>query len=94
MKFDFNPTKNELLFSTRGVSFPQVIEALAKNGLLYDIPHPNTDAYPNQRIFVVRLDSYTYCVPYVLENNICFLKTIYPSRKFHQIVKGDKYEDK
>jgi hypothetical protein len=28
-----------------------------------DIVHPNTTAYPNQRIFVVRIEDYAYLVP-------------------------------
>jgi len=90
MKFDFNQEKNELLFQIRGISFPEIIEAIAENGILLDIPHPNQEKYPIQRMFVVNVFHYTYCVPYVLNNDVCFLKTIYPNRKFQYLIKGDE----
>jgi len=30
---------------------------------------------------LVEIDRYVYVVPCVLENDVCFLKTIFPSRK-------------
>lgn len=82
MRFDFNDDKNRLLFEQRGVSFQNVIDSIYERGILADFPHPNTEKYPNQKIIVVEIHNYTYCVPYVENGDVIFLKTIFPSRKF------------
>ena len=87
MKFDFNTEKNEILKKERNISFEQIIESIAVNGVLLDFPHPNIEQYPDQRIFVVEFNNYTYCIPYVRNKNIIFLKTIFPSRKFMSLIK-------
>jgi len=69
MKFDFNQNKNAQLFKERGVSFYNVIEAIESNGILLNFEHPNKDKYPNQKIFVLNIDDYAYCVPYIIEND-------------------------
>jgi hypothetical protein len=55
--------------------------AIGADGLLDVIRHPNTEKYPNQRIFVVKVKDYAYLVPFVEEADGYFLKTIIPSRK-------------
>lgn len=91
MNFDFNNEKNQLLLHERGVTFQDVIEVVLNKGVLADFPHPNTDRYPNQRIIVVEIDSYTYCVPYLTDGATIFLKTIFPSRKFMYLLEGKKW---
>ncbi len=86
MEFDFNNKKNILLFEERGVTFQDVIEAIYNKGVLADFPHPNSMKYPDQRILVVEINQYTYCVPYVEDNEIIFLKTIFPNRKFKYLL--------
>lgn len=49
------------------------------------LDHPNTDQYPNQRMFVVRIRGYAYLVPFVETKQEVFLKTIIPSRKATRI---------
>jgi uncharacterized DUF497 family protein len=90
MQFDFNEEKNQLLLRERGVTFQAVIKAILDQGVLADFPHPNADRYPNQRILVVDIDRYTYCVPYVTDGATMFLKTIFPSRKFMHLLEGEK----
>ncbi len=89
MKFDFNEEKNTLLQKKRAITFQDVIEVILKNGVLKDFKHPNSERYPNQRIFVVELNKYTYCVPYVTSEKLIFLKTIYPSRKFLYLLEDE-----
>ncbi|MFC6672074.1 DUF4258 domain-containing protein [Marinobacterium aestuariivivens] len=78
---NWNAEKNQVLMSERGVSFEDVVFALQSGGLLDDLVHPNKERYPNQRIFVVRIDDYAWLVPYVEDDKAFFLKTIIPSRK-------------
>jgi hypothetical protein len=48
----------------------------------------NAKDYPHQRIFIVRIGSYAYLVPYVEDEHGYFLKTVIPSRKFTRIYLG------
>ena len=93
MKFDFNQNKNAQLFQKRGVTFYNVIEAIEQNGILLNFEHPNNEKYPNQKMMIVNINEYAYCVPYVIEeDDTWFLKTIYPSRKFKYLIGGKENE--
>ena len=82
---NWNTEKNIRLKAERGVSFEEVVSAMSNGGLLVVLDHPNTDQYPNQRMFVVRIRSYAYLVPFVETKQEVFLKTIIPSRKATRI---------
>ena len=90
MDFWFVEEKDLLLRERRGVCFHDVIKTVEQDGILLDMPHPAHHRCPDQRIFVVEIDGYAYCVPYVVEGGTWILKTIYPNRKFKYLVKGDK----
>jgi len=88
--FNWNPEKNRQLIEERGRSFEEVVFYIQAGGLIDDIGHPNSTAYPSQRLFVVAIEDYVYLVPYVEEGEELFLKTIIPSRKFTKIyLRGD-----
>ena len=55
-----------------------------------DIVHPNVIDYPNQRIFILKIEDYVYLVPYVESEYEIFLKKTIPSRKFTKMYFGDK----
>ena len=94
MEFDFDYEKNKLLLERRGVSFFQVIEVITEKGVLIDIEHPNKLKYPNQRMFVVEINNYTYSVPYVIDKNRYWLKTIYPNRKFQYLLEKEDEDER
>lgn len=79
--FDWNDEKNELLKKERGVSFEQVELAIAVGDLIDRLRHPNQSKYPNQKVFLVKIEDYIYSVPYVEDEEIIFLKTIIPNGK-------------
>ena len=79
--YDWNNEKNELLKKLRGVSFEQVVLAIASGDFIDRIKHPNPEKYPNQSVFLVKIEDYLYSVPYVEDDNKIFLKTIIPNRK-------------
>lgn len=90
MKFDFSQKKNEEIFLERGVTFYDVIEAIAEKGILLNFDNPNKEKYPNQKILIVDVNNYAFCVPYIIqEGDTWFLKTIYPSRKFKHLIGGN-----
>ena len=55
------------------------------------LDHPNTDQYPNQRMFVARIRGYAYLVPFVETKQEVFLKTIIPSRKATRIYLDEEH---
>ncbi len=92
MEFEFSKEKNYQLFQERGVTFNNVIESINEKGILLNIEHPNKEKYPNQKILVVDIDGYAYCVPYAIKSDKYFLKTIFPSRKFKYLIEGNRNE--
>ena len=86
---NWNATKNQQLISERGISFEDIVYYLQRDALLDDVEHPNRDKYPDQRVFVIAVDSYVYLVPYVENDNEIFLKTVIPSRKATKIYLGE-----
>ncbi len=86
-KFDYSIEKSLVLKEVRGISFEDVIKAIAKGQLLDDISHFDRKKYPNQRILVVKLKNYVYAVPYAIDKKrkVKFLKTIYPNRVLTKI---------
>jgi len=79
--FSWDPDKNEWLRRERGVSFEEIVFYIEQGQLLDILEHPNRRKYPNQRMFVVRIEEYVYLVPFVERGEEVFLKTIIPSRK-------------
>ena len=88
--FSWNKSKNELLRSTRQISFEDILFYIEKGFLLDVQEHPNQEKYPNQKIFVVQINNYAYLVPFVENDDEIFLKTIIPSRKATKKYLGDK----
>jgi uncharacterized DUF497 family protein len=88
--YDWDEEKNELLKQIRGVSFEQVVLAIEIGDLVDRLKHPNPARYPNQKVFLVKIEDYIYSVPYVEENDKIFLKTIIPNRKATKKYLGDK----
>ncbi len=78
---NWNSTKNQQLVAQRGISFEDIVFFMQQGQLLDDTQHPNSDKYPEQRIFVINVDNYIHLVPYVENQQEIFLKTVIPSRK-------------
>ncbi len=88
--FDWNDEKNEMLKRVRRVSFEQVELAIALGDLVDRIKHPNPKKYPNQNVFLVKIENYIYSVPYIEDNEKIFLKTIIPNSKATKKYLGGK----
>ena len=83
--------KNKLLKRERGVSFGMVALMLEKDDYLDNISHPNVEKYPNQRIYIMKINGYVYAVPFVKDDKKFFLKTIIPSRKYTKLYLKQDY---
>ena len=81
MKFEWNSEKNEKLKKERNISFEQIIFHLSEGDLWKIADHPNQSDYPGQKIYFVIVDGYIYLVPFIVDDDYIFLKTIIPSRK-------------
>ncbi|MBA4418925.1 MAG: toxin [Syntrophus sp. (in: bacteria)] len=88
--YDWNDEKNELLKKLRGVSFEQVVLAIVSGDLVDRVKHPNPEKYPNQRVFLVKIEDYIYSVPYVEDDEKTFLKMIIPNSKATKKYLGGK----
>jgi uncharacterized DUF497 family protein len=84
--FLWNEEKSKELLRKRGLSFQMVVEAFRNGHLLDNLAHPDP-MRSHQRIFIVRIEGKVCVVPYVIDQEVKFLKTIYPSRK-HQLIYG------
>jgi len=87
--FDWDAEKNELLIKARNISFEDVQNAIENDGVLDVTPHPNQEKYSHQKILIVDIDEYTCAVPFVIDGDKIFFKTIYKSRKLNK-----KYDKK
>ena len=88
----FNDEKNQLLKSTRGIGFDEILIFIQNGNILDDLEHPAPER-TNQRIYIVKIENHVYVVPYVINRSKheIFLKTIYPSREYTNLyLKGER----
>jgi len=77
-RIDWNGDKNEWLLNVRGISFEDILYHLSHDGLLDIIRHPNQEQYPDQSILIVNVEEYAYLVPFIEDENVIFLKRLFP----------------
>ncbi len=82
----WDDVKNQKLQIERDISFDQISEIILRKEYLDILENISR---PNQQIFVIKLNNYTYSVPFIIDDqsNIV-LKTAYPSRKLHKKYTG------
>jgi hypothetical protein len=86
-KMTWNPEKALALLDdkTRGyVSFEECAVAIERGGLLAIVDNPSKN-HPNQQMYIVNIDNYAHCVPFIEGADEIFLKTVFPSRKYTAI---------
>ena len=84
MVFNWDEQKNRRLKEERGSSFEEIVIAIHEGSVIDVLEHPNTERYPNQRIYLVKHQDYVWAVPFVRDvaKGEIFLKTAYPSRRY------------
>jgi uncharacterized DUF497 family protein len=90
MKYEWNPDKNEWLKRERNISFETIIFHLSQGDIWKIGEHPDQANYPGQWLYFVIVDDYIYIVPYIVEKEYIFLKTVIPSRKATKDYKKEK----
>ena len=73
----WNPEKNELLKTSRGVCFEDIVFYIEAGNLLDIVSHPNQAKYPEQKVYAVDIEGYTYLVPFIESEQEVFLKNHY-----------------
>jgi len=81
-RIEWNAEKAKKIWLERGVSFNLIMEKL-KSGDFKVCPVDNQRNHEGQKMFLVEIDNYIHCVPYVETEDGVFLKTAFKSRK-HQ----------
>jgi hypothetical protein len=82
----WNYEKDQWLNQTRGISFQEIADKIIAEDYLDILENPTK---PNQDIFILYIHDYTWVVPFVIEKEeTIFLKTAFPSRKFHKLYGG------
>lgn len=81
MRYEWNPEINEELKRERNISFEQIVFHLSQGDIWKTADHPDQKKYPGQKIYFVIVEEYIYLVPFIIEKEYYFLKTIIPSRK-------------
>jgi len=78
--------KDRWLTRTGGISFSEIADKILKGDYLVILENPRR---PEQDLFLILIEGYVWIVPFVIdEEETIFLKTAYPSRKFHKIYGG------
>ena len=80
----WNEEKNRRLIANRGISFDDVRRAIEENRILDEYEHPNSERFNNQRVLVVEIGGYACAVPYVIDGDTWFLKTVYRNRNLQK----------
>lgn len=75
--YDWDEKKNEKLKKERQVSFEEIIVAIEGDKLLDIVVNKK---YKNQKMFIVEIDNYAYCIPFENKKDRVILKTIYPNK--------------
>lgn len=91
LKYSWSEEKNRILKETRGIGFEQIIEAINNHQVIEELEHTNPHKYKNQKLMILKINDYVYCVPFIENGNHRFLKTLYASRKYKkQYLKEEK----
>lgn len=82
--FEWNLKKAEKVLAERGIRFENV-EGEVRADRFIDVKVKNQKDHPDQRMFVVRIDDYAVCAPYVkVGKNRARLVTAFKSRVFNK----------
>ena len=84
----WNDEKNEWLRLNRGLTFDLVADAIALGEVVDDIPNPSP-ARTHQRLMIIKVGKHHIAVPYVADDEVKFLKTMYYSRDLDEKYGGE-----
>ncbi len=82
--YNWSEEKNRQLKKQRSISFEEIVLCIQEDRIVTVLEHPNKERYPNQLLYLINYREQIYVVPIVInkEDQVLFLKTIYPSRHY------------
>jgi hypothetical protein len=82
----WNDEKDRWLIRNRGVSLKAIADKIVSGEYTDILENPSR---AEQYVFIIDVENYTWAVPFIIEEDeTIFLKTAYPSRKFHKRYRG------
>lgn len=82
--FKWNADKGKKLQEERGIDLNKIV-SLIQSEQYFIVDVKNQDDHPNQKMYVVNLDGYPTCVPFVKESNgDIFFKTAFQNRRMKE----------
>jgi hypothetical protein len=91
MGITWDPQKERRFREERGIEIREIADLIADGKYTAMLENPSR---PSQFVFVLPYHDYTHVVPFVItEDETIVLKTVFPSRKFHQMY-GEGHETK
>ena len=83
MAVTWDPGKERKLLAERDIDIREVANLIVAGRYLAILENPSR---PSQHLFIIRYHDYTHVVPFIIDadDNIV-LKTVFPSRRFHQL---------
>jgi hypothetical protein len=66
------------------VSFEECLVTIDEGRILDVVANPSSN-HPTQRMFILEIDGYASCAPFVESEKAIFLKTVFPSRRMTAI---------
>ncbi len=79
--------KNTVLKRERGISFEEIAGMILDGDYLDIVENPTRE---NQQYFILTIRHYTWVVPFLIDDSeTIFLKTAFPSRKYHRRYGGN-----
>lgn len=87
MDIKWDKQKNEWLILNRNISFIEIAEIILDKKYIDILENPTRE---NQLYFIVKIQNYIWVVPFIIDKNEnIFLKTAFPSRKYHKLYGGE-----
>jgi hypothetical protein len=80
-KIEWSGEKDEWLIKNRSISFSNIANKILAGEVIGIKDNPR---YKNQRFFILEINNYIYCVPFVEDEFKFFLKTAYANRKLNK----------
>lgn len=78
---EFNPEKRKKLIEERGIDLVEIVYIIESGNYLEILEHPTRD---HQKLFIINLNGYICCVPFVEDDEKIFLKTARYDRRYHK----------
>lgn len=78
---EYNLEKRQKLIEERGIDLLEIVYIIESENYIEILENPTR---PNQKLFILNLNGYVCCVPFVEEEEKIFLKAARYDRRYHK----------